>query len=84
MQFKFFIIIWRKVYVAQFLMTQLAERTVILYASQTGNAEQIAKHLTSEAALKGIEAVCFPMDEYSKVRALRLIFSDSHDSCRLS
>ncbi len=40
----------------------------VLYASQTGNAEHIAKHFAAEAAKLGVETLCLAMEEHEKVR----------------
>ncbi|KAI8994647.1 hypothetical protein BDB01DRAFT_846667 [Pilobolus umbonatus] len=45
-------------------MTALAPKYLILWASQTGNAEWIAKNIHSEATNKGYKGDCFVMDEY--------------------
>jgi len=46
-----------------------AENFLILYGSQTGNAEQIAKDLQLEAASRGYKNVqCAAMNDYEKVR----------------
>ena len=39
----------------------------ILFGSQTGTGEGIAKRVTLEAKEKGLEAKCFSMDEFEKV-----------------
>ncbi|CAO3698888.1 unnamed protein product [Rhizopus microsporus] len=47
-------------------MTELASTYLILWASQTGNAEWIAKNIHTEAAKKGYTGDCFVMDDYEK------------------
>lgn len=49
-------------------MTELASRFTVLWASQTGNAEWIAKNIHSEAVERGYVGDCYPMDQYEKVR----------------
>eukprot|EP00842_Homolaphlyctis_polyrhiza_P004271 jgi/Hompol1/4845/HPOL_004002-RA len=39
----------------------------VLYASQTGNAESIAKHIHEEALLRGFDSSCFVADDVEKV-----------------
>lgn len=48
-------------------MSDPAESYRILWASQTGNAEWIAKNIHSEAKQRGYAGECYPMDEYEKV-----------------
>ncbi|KAJ3102085.1 hypothetical protein HDU97_000799 [Phlyctochytrium planicorne] len=46
---------------------QLSQTLTILFASQTGNAEWIARHIGKEAEERGFEvAGCLVMDEYDK------------------
>ncbi|ORZ01391.1 hypothetical protein BCR43DRAFT_522243 [Syncephalastrum racemosum] len=47
-------------------MTDLAETYTILWASQTGSAEWIAKNIDSEAKQRGYQGVCHPFEEYEK------------------
>ncbi|KAI8093114.1 uncharacterized protein BX664DRAFT_357588 [Halteromyces radiatus] len=44
----------------------LAESYLILWASQTGSAEWIAKNIHSEAAQRGYKGTCVLMDDYEK------------------
>ncbi|KAJ3281618.1 hypothetical protein HK104_011363 [Borealophlyctis nickersoniae] len=44
-----------------------ASQLVVLYASQTGNAEWMAKHVHEEALAKGFSSECFVLDDFSKV-----------------
>ncbi|KAJ3048638.1 hypothetical protein HK097_010367, partial [Rhizophlyctis rosea] len=44
-----------------------AQQLVVLYASQTGNAEWIAKHIHEEALARGYQSQCFVLDEFVKV-----------------
>lgn len=46
-------------------MTNLASDYLILWASQTGNAEWIAKNIHTEAGKKGYKGECFVMDEFA-------------------
>jgi hypothetical protein len=48
-------------------MTNLASDYLILWASQTGNAEWIAKNIHTEAGKKGYKGECFVMDEFAVV-----------------
>ncbi|KXS18268.1 riboflavin synthase domain-like protein [Gonapodya prolifera JEL478] len=45
----------------------LAKSLVILYASQTGNAEFIARHINTEAVERGYSSNVFVCDDYGKV-----------------
>ncbi|KAI8639847.1 hypothetical protein BD408DRAFT_370910 [Parasitella parasitica] len=45
-------------------MTDLAAEYLVLWASQTGNAEWIAKNIHTEAGKKGYKGECFVMDEF--------------------
>ncbi|KAI8365331.1 uncharacterized protein BYT42DRAFT_550196 [Radiomyces spectabilis] len=47
-------------------MSDLASSYLILWASQTGNAEWIAKNIHSEAQKRGYTGECFVMDEWEK------------------
>ncbi|KAI8143276.1 hypothetical protein BJV82DRAFT_578975 [Fennellomyces sp. T-0311] len=49
-------------------MTDKASSYVILWASQTGNAEWIAKNIHSEAKERGYVGECFGMDAYEKAQ----------------
>ncbi|GAA5799479.1 hypothetical protein HPULCUR_004895 [Helicostylum pulchrum] len=46
-------------------MSDLAKEYLILWASQTGNAEWIAKNIHTEAGKKGYKGQCFVMDDYT-------------------
>ncbi|KAJ3093135.1 hypothetical protein HK102_007974 [Quaeritorhiza haematococci] len=45
----------------------IADSLVVLYASQTGNAEFIAKHIHEEALQHGFSSECHILDDYAKV-----------------
>ncbi|KAJ3415807.1 Transducin (beta)-like 3 [Chytridiales sp. JEL 0842] len=46
----------------------LQDALVVLYASQTGNAEWIAKHIYSDALARGFNALsCHSLDDYAKI-----------------
>ncbi|KAG0175403.1 hypothetical protein DFQ28_007066 [Apophysomyces sp. BC1034] len=47
-------------------MADLSSSYLILWASQTGNAEWIAKNIHSEAKQRGYLGECFVMDDYEK------------------
>ncbi|KAF7727581.1 hypothetical protein EC973_007342 [Apophysomyces ossiformis] len=47
-------------------MAELASSYLILWASQTGNAEWIAKNIHSEAKRRGYQGECLVMDDYEK------------------
>lgn len=49
-------------------MTGLATDYLILWASQTGNAEWIAKNIHTEASKKGYTGQIFVMDDFENVR----------------
>ncbi|CAG8566544.1 10255_t:CDS:2 [Ambispora gerdemannii] len=49
------------------IVQQKSENYIILYASQTGNAEWIAKNIQQEANERGYSGECRVMDEYDKV-----------------
>ena len=51
-------------------MTTLADHVLVLYASQTGNAEYIAKNVDAQAKERGFVSTCFMLDDYEKVAAL--------------
>lgn len=44
-----------------------AHALLVLYASQTGNAEYIAKNIHQQAQERGFESACLAMDEHEKV-----------------
>lgn len=48
-------------------MSELASSFTILWASQTGNAEWIAKNIFSEAKQRGYSGECYAMEEWEKV-----------------
>lgn len=48
-------------------MTDLAKEYLVLWASQTGNAEWIAKNIHTEATKKGYTGQCFVMDDFAIV-----------------
>ncbi|KAI8811760.1 hypothetical protein BJ742DRAFT_882010 [Cladochytrium replicatum] len=48
-------------------MSQLCEGIVVFYASQTGNAESIAKHIHSEALGRGYQSRCLSLDTHTEV-----------------
>lgn len=48
-------------------MADIASDYLILWASQTGNAEWIAKNIHTEAGKKGYKGECFVMDEFAVV-----------------
>ncbi|KAJ3146680.1 hypothetical protein HDU86_008424 [Geranomyces michiganensis] len=43
-----------------------AASLAVLYASQTGNAEWIAKHIHEEALARGIKSACHVLDDHAK------------------
>jgi flavodoxin len=45
----------------------LVDRFVLFYASQTGNAEWIAKNLDKTAHEKGYSCRCLEMDSFAEV-----------------
>jgi methionine synthase reductase len=49
-------------------MTDKAPAYAILWASQTGNAEWIAKNIHKEAQGRGFTGECFVMNEYELVK----------------
>lgn len=49
-------------------MSELAKEYLILWASQTGNAEWIAKNIHTEAGKKEYTGTCHVMDDYTIVR----------------
>ncbi|KAI7881395.1 riboflavin synthase domain-like protein [Lichtheimia hyalospora FSU 10163] len=49
-------------------MSDLASSFTILWASQTGNAEWIAKNIFSEAKQRGYSGECFAMEEWEKAQ----------------
>lgn len=44
--------------------SQAALKLTIIYASQTGNAREVAKNIANQAQLKGIDSQIFSADEY--------------------
>lgn len=58
-------------------MTELASTYLILWASQTGNAEWIAKNIHTEATKKGYTGDCFVMDDYEKVNKAYTIHNEN-------
>lgn len=48
-------------------MTEKAPKYAILWASQTGNAEWIAKNIHKEAQARGFTGECFVMNEFELV-----------------
>lgn len=46
-------------------MSNLASDYLVLWASQTGNAEWIAKNIHTEAGKKGYTGACFVMDDFA-------------------
>ncbi|KAI9484380.1 hypothetical protein BDB00DRAFT_878910 [Zychaea mexicana] len=65
-------------------MSGKASSYTILWASQTGNAEWIAKNIHSEAKQRGYAGECFAMDAYEKaqldkVRVLIAVTSNTGD-----
>ncbi|KAJ3137914.1 hypothetical protein HK101_003800 [Irineochytrium annulatum] len=46
--------------------TTLPSSVLVLYASQTGNAESIATHIASEAGSRGYDSRCFKLDDHEK------------------
>ena len=55
-------------------MSDKAASYTILWASQTGNAEWIAKNIHSEAKERGYVGECLPMDVYESVSLFYLTF----------
>lgn len=55
-------------------MSELAAEYLILWASQTGNAEWIAKNIHTEAGKKGYKGSCFVMDDFALVTLLKSPF----------
>jgi methionine synthase reductase len=49
------------------MAAEKSSRFVILYASQTGNAEWIAKNIHQEALERGFANECHVMEELDKV-----------------
>ena len=49
------------------MATEKNSKFVILYASQTGNAEWIAKNIHQEALERGFDSSCHVMEELEKV-----------------
>ncbi|KAG9294024.1 hypothetical protein G9A89_019362 [Geosiphon pyriformis] len=49
------------------LTTHQTEKYLILYASQTGNAESIARNIHQEAVKRGFSGECYVMNEYDKI-----------------
>ncbi|KAJ1549744.1 hypothetical protein HK096_010700, partial [Nowakowskiella sp. JEL0078] len=47
--------------------SSLVDSIHILFGSQTGNAEWMAKHIDSEASLRGFDSCCFCLNDYAKV-----------------
>jgi methionine synthase reductase len=45
----------------------IASNYAVLWASQTGNAEWIAKNIHDEAKSKGYTGGCFVMDDFDSV-----------------
>ncbi|KAJ3183367.1 hypothetical protein HDU87_006686 [Geranomyces variabilis] len=46
--------------------TRKAASLSVLYASQTGNAEWVAKHIHEEALVRGIKSACHVLDDHAK------------------
>ena len=44
-----------------------SNKLVVLYASQTGNAEWIAKSISQEAIQRGFNSECYATEDYEKV-----------------
>lgn len=55
-------------------MAEKSSRFVILYASQTGNAEWIAKNIHQEALERGYVNECYVMEEIDKVCVVDFFF----------
>ncbi|CAG8446332.1 17285_t:CDS:2 [Acaulospora colombiana] len=49
------------------MATEKSSRLVVFYASQTGNAEWIAKNVHQEALKRGFSSECFVLDEHDQV-----------------
>ncbi|KAI8815734.1 uncharacterized protein EV422DRAFT_502141 [Fimicolochytrium jonesii] len=45
---------------------QRAKRLVVMYASQTGNAEWMAKHIHEESLARGYTSTCHVLDDHAK------------------
>ena len=45
----------------------MQDQFVILYASQTGNSEWIAKSIHQQAQERGFKCHCYVMDDWAKV-----------------
>lgn len=56
-------------------MAELASEYLILWASQTGSAEWIAKNIHTEAQSKGYTGQCVVMDDYESVSFLPLFYT---------
>jgi methionine synthase reductase len=56
-------------------MSELATEYLILWASQTGNAEWIAKNIHTEAGKKGYKGSCFVMDDFALVNGTWLFMN---------
>lgn len=56
------------------MASEKSSRFVILYASQTGNAEWIAKNIHQEASERGFVNECYVMEEIDKVCGVYFFF----------
>ena len=57
-------------------MNAMASELLVLYASQTGNAEFIAKNVHGQAVERGYKSTCLTMDDHEKVGLIvRFFFS---------
>lgn len=61
-------------------MSDLATDYIVLWASQTGNAEWIAKNIHTEAGKKGYTGQCFVMNDFALVKSLYSIRSKQTNS----
>lgn len=52
-------------------MTKISSNYVILWGSQGGNAEWIAKNIHTEATKKGYNGQCLVMDDHEQVKKTR-------------
>jgi sulfite reductase alpha subunit-like flavoprotein len=73
LSFKIPVFFFAQVCLTDKTMSSLATDYLILWASQTGNAEWIAKNIHTEAGKKGYTGECFVMDDFALVSQLIVI-----------
>jgi methionine synthase reductase len=61
----------------------IASNYAVLWASQTGNAEWIAKNIHDEAKSKGYTGGCFVMDDFDSVNLNGMGIISHHNSLLL-